>query len=428
MKVVRYPDSKTLETILRRPATDTTGVEATVRSILDTVRSDGDDALRTFTKQFDGAEISDLQVSEEEFEQAAHNVSDKLKSAIEIAKENLTKFHISQREKIKKVETTYGVFCWRKSVPIEKVGLYIPAGTAPLFSTVLMLGIPAKLAGCDEIVLCSPPDSDGRINDAVLYSARVCGITKVFKIGGAQAIGAMAFGTESVPQVYKIFGPGNNYVTCAKQMVSSTIAIDMPAGPSELAVVADDSACPSFVAADLLSQAEHGTDSQVILVSNSESLIAETIGEIDKQILSLPRREIARSSLANSKAILVKDIDEALTISNKYAPEHLILATRNAEELAENVKNAGSVFLGNYSCEAAGDYASGTNHTLPTNGFARSFSGVSLDSFFKKITFQQLSPKGLLELGPAIEQLAAAEGLEAHKRAVSIRLEALNAI
>jgi histidinol dehydrogenase len=424
MKIIRYPKKEDWKEILQRPVFETADLTKTVSAILNEVKSYGDKALRGFTKQFDGVEVEEFQVCEAEFDEAESRVSQELKDAINHAKSNIEKFHVSQIEEIKRIETTKGVVCWRKSVAIEKVGLYIPAGTAPLFSTVLMLAIPAKIAGCGEIIMCSPPDKNGKINDVTLYSARLCGVTKVFKIGGVQAIGAMAFGTETVPNVYKIFGPGNQYVTAAKQIVSQTgVAIDMPAGPSEVAVFADESSIPEFVAADLLSQAEHGTDSQVLLVSTSEKVIEESISEVNKQLAVLPRKEIAEKSIENSKAILVENESEAIEILNEYAAEHLILAVKNADEIAEKIINAGSIFIGNYSCESAGDYASGTNHTLPTNGYAKNYSGVSLDSFVKKITFQKLSEKGILNLGKTIELMAEAENLHAHKNAITIRME-----
>jgi histidinol dehydrogenase len=427
MQIIRYPKKEDWKEILQRPAFETVDLTKTVSAILDEVKSNGDNALREFTKQFNGVEIENFQVSEAEFEEAERNVSVELKQAIQIAKTNIEKFHRSQIEEIKRIETTEGVFCWRKSVAIEKVGLYIPAGTAPLFSTVLMLAIPAEIAGCKEVILCSPPDKNGKINDVTLYAARLCRATKVFKVGGIQAIGAMAFGTETVPNVYKIFGPGNQYVTAAKQIVSQTgVAIDMPAGPSEVAVFADESSIPEFVAADLLSQAEHGTDSQVLLVSTSEKVIAESLNEVNKQLEGLPRKKIAEKSIENSKAILIENETEAIEMLNEYAAEHLILAVENADEVAEKIINAGSIFIGNYSCESAGDYASGTNHTLPTNGYAKNYSGVSLDSFVKKITFQKLSEKGILNLGKTIELMAEAEHLHAHKNAISIRLENLS--
>lgn len=428
MNVFRYPKKEAWPEILARPVFDTRQTETEVRRILDAVKNDGDAALRRFTWDFDGVEINELAVSEDEFAEAQNRLPEELKAAIQIAKSNIEKFHAAQREEISRIETTPGVLCWRKSVAIEKVGLYVPAGTAPLFSTVLMLGVPARLAGCKEIILCSPPDENGKIADAILYAASVCGITRVFKVGGSQAVAALAYGTETIPRVYKIFGPGNRYVTCAKQMVSTDVAIDMPAGPSEVAVVADDSCRPAFVAADLLSQAEHGSDSQVLLVTPSESVITETLAEIEKQIAELPRREIAERSLSNSKAILTHDLIEAVELVNAYAAEHLILAVEKADEIAEKITNAGSVFIGNYSCESAGDYASGTNHTLPTGGFARALGGVSLDSFVKKITFQKISSQGIRNLGPTIETMAAAEGLEAHRRAVAVRLEEIDGI
>jgi histidinol dehydrogenase len=426
MKIIRHPQKKDWQDVLARPVFDTARETAAVRTILDDVRENGDEALRRYSKQFDNVEVEDLAVSEDEFSVAEQRVPEELKKAIQIAKANIEKFHAAQREENSVIETTTGVICWRKSVAIERVGLYVPAGTAPLFSTVLMLGVPAKLAGCDEIVLCSPPDTNGKIADAILYTARVCGIDKVFKIGGAQAIGALAYGTETIPKVFKIFGPGNRYVTCAKQIVSQTdSAIDMPAGPSEVAVLADETCVPRFVAADLLSQGEHGVDSQVLLVTTSEKVIEETLAEIEKQLAELPRKEIAERSLAGSKVILVSDIFEGIAVVNEYAAEHLILAVADAGNVAEKIVNAGSVFIGNYSCESVGDYASGTNHTLPTGGFARSFSGLSLDSFVKKITFQQLTEDGIRNLGPAIETMAHAEGLDAHKNAVSLRLNEL---
>jgi histidinol dehydrogenase len=426
MKIIRHPQKKDWQDVLARPVFDTARETAAVRKILDDVRENGDEALRRYSKQFDNVEVENLAVSEDEFSVAEQRVPEELKKAIQIAKANIEKFHAAQREENSVIETTTGVICWRKSVAIERVGLYVPAGTAPLFSTVLMLGVPAKLAGCDEIVLCSPPDTNGKIADAILYTARVCGIDKVFKIGGAQAIGALAYGTETIPKVFKIFGPGNRYVTCAKQIVSQTdSAIDMPAGPSEVAVLADETCVPRFVAADLLSQGEHGVDSQVLLVTTSEKVIEETLAEIEKQLAELPRKEIAERSLAGSKVILVSDIFEGIAVVNEYAAEHLILAVADAGNVAEKIVNAGSVFIGNYSCESVGDYASGTNHTLPTGGFARSFSGLSLDSFVKKITFQQLTEDGIRNLGPAIETMAHAEGLDAHKNAVSLRLNEL---
>lgn len=426
MKIIKYPKKETWREILARPAFDTKYLRQTVAEILDAVKRDGDAALRRFAREFDAVEIDELLVSEEEFADAERQISGKLKAAIGAAKANIEKFHAAQGEKPQTIETSEGVFCWRKSVGIEKVGLYIPAGTAPLFSTVLMLAIPARLAGCREIVLCSPADKTGKINAATLYAARLCGATKVFKTGGAQAIAAMAFGTESVPRCYKIFGPGNQFVTEAKMQVSVLgTAIDMPAGPSEVAVFADETSVPAFVAADLLSQAEHGADSQVLLVTTDERVIEETLFELENQLEILPRKEFAAAAIENSKALLVESAETAIEILNEYAAEHLILAVEDADEIAERIVNAGSVFIGNYSCESAGDYASGTNHTLPTNGFAKSFSGVSLDSFVKKITFQKLTADGIRNLGGAIECLAEAENLQAHKRAISVRLEEL---
>jgi len=427
MKIIRYPKKETWEQLLARPVFDTKYLRETVAEILDEVKTGGDAALRRFAQKFDKVELDDLLVSKQEFAEAEKQISANLKAAMRQAKENIEKFHAAQAEKPQIIETTKGVFCWRKSVAIEKVGLYIPAGTAPLFSTVLMLAIPARLAGCREIVLCSPCDKNGKVNVATLYAAKLCGATKVFKIGGAQAIAAMAYGTATVPKVYKIFGPGNQFVTEAKMQVSLLgTAIDMPAGPSEVAVFADEKSVPTFVAADLLSQAEHGADSQVLLVTTSEKVITESLRELENQLEILPRKEIARKALENSKAILVESAETAIELLNEYAAEHLILAVENAEETAEKIINAGSVFIGNFSCESAGDYASGTNHTLPTNGFAKNFSGVSLDSFVKKITFQKLTADGIRNLGAAIEYLAESENLQAHKNAISVRLENIN--
>ncbi len=423
MELVKYPNKDNWNTLLKRPTIDTNLLEHTVQSVLTDVQQNGQSAVRRYTMQFDKVSVENALVTPDEFLEAEKTISSELKKAIQLAKNNIELFHSAQKEDVKIIETAPGVKCWRKSIAIEKVGLYIPGGSAPLFSTILMLGIPAKLAGCKEIVLCTPPNSEGKINDAILYTAQLIGITKVFKIGGVQAIGAMAYGTEIVPQVYKIFGPGNQYVTCAKLLVNKNgTAIDMPAGPSEAAVIADDSCNPEFVAADLLSQAEHGADSQVILVSDNENVIEAIQNEIDKQLNKLPRKDIAQLALNNSKAFLVKDKAEAIDLLNEYAPEHLIIACADDEQLAEQVVNAGSVFLGNYSCESAGDYASGTNHTLPTNGYAKAYSGVSLDSFVKKVTFQKLTKEGIQAIGPAIELMAEAEGLQAHKNAVTVRL------
>ncbi len=424
MKIIKYPKKESWRKILARPVFDTKELEITVSTVLDDVEKGGDSAVRRYTKQFDKVVLEDFCVSEKEFIEAEDRVSEELKNAIKQAKSNIEIFHKAQIETPQKIETTKGVFCWRKSVAIEKVGLYIPGGTAPLFSTVLMLTVPANIAGCDEIVMCSPPDKNGKINDVILYTAKLCGVTKFFKIGGVQAVGAMAFGTETVPNVYKIFGPGNQFVTCAKQIISQKgIAIDMPAGPSEVAVFADESAIPEFVAADLLSQAEHGEDSQVLLVSTSEKVIEKANIEIEKQLAVLPRKEIAGKSLEHSKAILVDNEKTAIELLNEYAAEHLILAVENADEVAEKITNAGSVFIGNYSCESAGDYASGTNHTLPTNGYAKNYCGVSLDSFVKKITFQKLTETGIRNLGKTIELMAEAEELQAHKNAITVRLK-----
>ena len=424
MKVIEYPQQETWAEILKRPAMDTRQLSSDVAAILEDVRLNGDAALREYSLKFDGVELNELAVTEDEFLWAEAAVPEELKLAIAVAKANIEKFHLVEQERPRTIETSPGVECWKRQLPIEKVGLYVPAGSAPLFSTVLMLAIPAKLAGCREIVLCSPPGADGTVNAATLYAARLCGVTRVFKFGGAQAIAAMAFGTESVPRVYKIFGPGNQYVTEAKlQVLREGTAIDMPAGPSEVAVLADDSCIPAFVAADLLSQAEHGPDSQVVLVTDLREVIDNVLGELERQLERLPRRDIASAALENSKAILVASTAEGMHLLNEYAPEHLILAVRDAMRAADSVVNAGSVFIGNYSCESAGDYASGTNHTLPTNGAARAFSGVSTASFMKTVTYQHLSKEGIRSLGPIVETMAAAEGLEAHRNAVSIRRE-----
>lgn len=424
MKLSIYPDKSTWTELLRRPVFETSSLEAMVSGILQAVQREGDAAVKRYTAQFDKVEIESLQVTEAEIEEAVASLDANLKTAIQTAKANIEKFHRQQIQPIEVVETMPGVRCWRKSVGIERVGLYIPGGTAPLFSTVLMLGVPAKLADCKEIVLCSPPNKEGKIHPAILYTAHLVGVTKIFKAGGVQAVGAMAYGTESIPQVYKIFGPGNQYVTAAKQLVNKEgIAIDMPAGPSEVLVCADASANPGFVAADLLSQAEHGVDSQVVLVAFDEEFVAKVNAEIESQLANLPRKNIAAKALANSLAIVVQSEAEALDLINEYAPEHLILSLERAENFSASIINAGSVFIGNYTPESVGDYASGTNHTLPTNGFAKAYSGVSLDSFVKKITFQQLTREGLKNVGPAVEKMAAAEELEAHKMAVSLRLK-----
>ncbi|NDV65860.1 histidinol dehydrogenase [Bacteroides sp. 224] len=426
MEILKYPNPEEWAEILKRPALQTENLFGTVQSIIDQVRSEGDKAVLEYESQFDKVTLSSLTVSPEEIEEAENNVSIELKSAIYLAKRNIETFHASQRFEGKKVETMEGVTCWQKAVPIEKVGLYIPGGTAPLFSTVLMLAVPAKIAGCKEIVLCTPPNKEGKIHPAILFAAQLAGVSKIFKIGGVQAIASMAYGTESVPKVYKIFGPGNQYVTAAKQLVSlRDVAIDMPAGPSEVEVLADETANPVFVAADLLSQAEHGADSQAVLVTTSEKLLKEVMYEVERQLGYLPRRELAEKSLKNSKLILVRDMDEAIKLTNKYAPEHLIIETHDYSAVANEVVNAGSVFLGHLTPESAGDYASGTNHTLPTNGYAKAYSGVSLDSFIKKITFQEILPQGLSLIGPAIEVMAANEELDAHKNAVTVRLNTL---
>ena len=427
MKVIKYPSKEKWAEILRRPALNTESLFDTVRGLIDRVRTEGDKAVIEYEATFDKAELTSLAVTNEELEEGVALVSEELKAAISLAKQNIERFHAAQKFVGKKVETMPGVTCWQKAVGIEKVGLYIPGGTAPLFSTVLMLAVPAKIAGCKDIILCTPPDSKGKIHPAILFAARLAGVDRIFKAGGVQAIAAMAYGTESIPKVYKIFGPGNQYVTAAKQLVSlRDVAIDMPAGPSEVEVLADDSANPVFVAADLLSQAEHGVDSQAILITTSERLQAAVVEEVERQLAELPRREIAEKSLANSKLILVNDMDEAVELTNEYAPEHLIVETSDYMEVAERVVNAGSVFLGSFSPESAGDYASGTNHTLPTNGYAKAYSGVSLDSFIRKITFQEICSDGMKAIGPAIETMAANEQLDAHKNAVTVRLRNIN--
>jgi len=423
MKEIKYPLKSEWPKILSRPVLDNSALQDKVKLVLDHVKLEGDKAVVAYTEQFDGVNLENFIVSEEEFDEAIGLVSADLKTAIEVAIANISNFHSSQFVQEQKIETMPGVFCWRKSVGIEKVGLYIPGGSAPLFSTILMLGIPAKLAKCQTVILCSPPNKEGKLHPAILLAARLVGIDKVYKIGGVQAIGAMAYGTETVPQVYKIFGPGNQYVTCAKQLIQQQgIAIDMPAGPSEVCVLADDTADASFVAADLLSQAEHGADSQVLLVSTSEKLMAEVQVELTKQLNNLSRKELASKSLNNSTAILISNITEAIELVNAYAAEHLIISCENAEKLSHAIINAGSIFLGNFSPESVGDYASGTNHTLPTNGFARAYSGVSLDSFVKKISFQQLTEHGLAKIANTVELMALAEGLDAHANAVRVRL------
>ena len=423
MILISNPDKSQWQEILKRPVMNTENLFDTVRSVIDRVKEEGDRAVRDYEEKFDKVVLASLAVSEEEQQEAENLVSEDLKAAIRLAKQNIETFHAAQRFEGKKVQTQPGVTCWQKAVAIEKVGLYIPGGTAPLFSTVLMLAVPARIAGCKEIVLCTPPGRDGKVHPAVLFAAKVAGVNRIFKAGGIQAIAAMAYGTESVPKVYKIFGPGNQYVTAAKQLVSlRDVAIDMPAGPSEVEVLADETANPIFVAAALLSQAEHGVDSQAILITTSVELQQAVKVEVERQLALLPRKEIAEKSLANSKLIVVDSMAEAIELTNAYAPEHLIIETEDYLSVAERIVNAGSVFLGSLTPESAGDYASGTNHTLPTNGYAKAYSGVSLDSFIRKITFQEIKPEGLNIIGPAIELMAANEQLDAHKNAVSVRL------
>ena len=423
MILISNPDKSQWQEILKRPVMNTENLFDTVRSVIDRVKEEGDRVVLDYEEKFDKVVLASLAVSEEEQQEAENLVSEDLKAAIRLAKQNIETFHAAQRFEGKKVQTQPGVTCWQKAVAIEKVGLYIPGGTAPLFSTVLMLAVPARIAGCKEIVLCTPPGRDGKVHPAVLFAAKVAGVNRIFKAGGIQAIAAMAYGTESVPKVYKIFGPGNQYVTAAKQLVSlRDVAIDMPAGPSEVEVLADETANPIFVAADLLSQAEHGVDSQAILITTSVELQQAVKVEVERQLALLPRKEIAEESLANSKLIVVDSMTEAIELTNAYAPEHLIIETEDYLSVAERIVNAGSVFLGSLTPESAGDYASGTNHTLPTNGYAKAYSGVSLDSFIRKITFQEIKPEGLNIIGPAIELMAANEQLDAHKNAVSVRL------
>ena len=424
MQIIKHPARDQWADILKRPALDFSTLFDNVEKILSEVREQGDVALRKFSNQFDNVDVGVLEVTAEEIKEAEETVPVELKQAIEMARRNIWKFHSEQQQEYAEIETSPGVYCWQKAVPIEKIGLYIPGGSAPLFSTVLMLGIPAQIAECREVILCSPPNKEGKIHPATLYAAQVAGVHRIFKVGGAQAIAAMAYGTESIPKVYKIFGPGNQYVTAAKQLVSlRDVAIDMPAGPSEVEVLADETANPVYVAADLLSQAEHGADSQSMLVTTSEDLIEKVLEQIEIQIEKLPRKEIARKALEHSKIILVDNIDEAIAITNEYAPEHLIVSTRSYIVVAEYIINAGSVFLGNMSPESAGDYVSGPNHTLPTNGYAKAVSGVNLDSFLKKITFQQLNPEGLNNISNAIILMAESEGLQAHANAVKLRVD-----
>ena len=426
MNKIYNPKQENWASLLERPTKTVDDIEATVKEIFAAVQSKGDEAVNQYTAKFDGIDLENNLVSNAEIEQAIAAVSDELKAAIQLAKSNIEKFHQAQKTNRVSVETTEGVLCWQEKRPIQKIGLYIPGGTAPLFSTVLMLAIPAAIAGCKEVVLCSPPDKNGNLNPAILYAANLCGVTKIIKVGGIQAIAGMTFGTKTIPKVYKIFGPGNQYVTVAKQLATQFgVAIDMPAGPSELLVVADDSAVPAFVASDLLSQAEHGTDSQVILVSTSKKMIDAVEQEVQSQLAVLPRKTIAEKAIANSKLIYVENAAIALDLINQYGPEHFIVCTENNDFYVDNIENAGSVFIGNYTPESAGDYASGTNHTLPTNGYAKNYSGVNLDSFMKSMTFQKISEKGIQNIGNAIEIMAEKEGLQAHKNAVTLRLKAI---
>ena len=423
MKVIINPPQKDWKKILQRPVLDNKSLEEKVSTILSNIKSEGDEAVKKYTKQFDAVEVNQLEISVAEISEAIAQISPELKLAIQTAADNIRVFHLPQLQASEIIETMPGIQCWRKSVAIEKVGLYIPGGTAPLFSTILMLGIPAAIAGCKEVILCSPPDKNGALHPAILYAAQLAGITKIFKVGGVQAIGAMAYGTKTIPQVYKIFGPGNQYVTCAKQLIQKEgVAIDLPAGPSEVAVYADGTANPAFVAADLLSQSEHGVDSQVLLICNNDFDVEALMHEIGAQLSNLPRKQLAIRALENSKIIVIDDEEITISLLNEYAAEHLILSCVNAEQVAEKIINAGSIFLGNYSPESVGDYASGTNHTLPTNGYAKAYSGVSVDSFVKKITYQRLTEEGLKNIGRSVELMAEAEGLQAHRNAVSIRL------
>ena len=423
MQVIKFPSREEWTSLLARPQFDSTTLFDSVQKVLDEVRKNGDKAVSAYTKQFDGVCPENIEVTKEEMAEAATLVSDNLKQAIEMARRNIWKFHSEQQQELPEIQTSPGVYCWQKAIAIQKVGLYIPGGTAPLFSTVLMLGIPAQIAECNQVILCTPPNREGKIHPAVLYAAKVAGIHRIFKIGGSQAIAAMAYGTETVPKVYKIFGPGNQYVTAAKQLVSlRDVAIDMPAGPSEVEVIADETANPVYIAADLLSQAEHGADSQVILLTVSEKLIEPVLEQLQLQLEKLPRKELAAKALENSKIILLKTLEEAVEMTNEYAPEHLIISTRFYQGVAANIINAGSVFLGNYTPESAGDYPSGTNHTLPTNGYAKAYNGVNLDSFIRKITFQQITQEGLTNLSNAIILMAENEELVAHSNAVKVRL------
>jgi histidinol dehydrogenase len=426
MNKIYNPKQENWASLLERPTKTVDDIEATVKEIFTAVQNNGDKAVQQYTTQFDGIALDTILVSDEEVQNAIASVSDELKAAIQLAKSNIEKFHSAQKTNRVSVETAPGVQCWQEKRPIQKIGLYIPGGTAPLFSTVLMLAVPAKISGCKEVVLCSPPDATGNLNPAILYAANLCGVTKILKVGGIQAIAGMTFGTATIPKVYKIFGPGNQYVTVAKQLATQYgVAIDMPAGPSELLVVADDSAVPAFVASDLLSQAEHGTDSQVILVSTSKQMIDAVEEEVQSQLAILPRKAIAEKAIANSKLIFVENAAIALDLINEYGPEHFIVCTENDDFYVDNIENAGSVFIGNYTPESAGDYASGTNHTLPTNGYAKNYSGVNLDSFMKSMTFQKISEEGIQNIGKAIEIMAEKEGLQAHKNAVTLRLNAI---
>ena len=426
MEVIKYPSKADWPSLVKRPALDVTTLFDTVRTVLNEARSEGDAAVKRYEEKFDKVTLSGLQVSEEEIKEARELVSEDLKQAIRTAKANIEKFHASQRFTGQKVETTSGVTCWQKAVAIEKVGLYIPGGTAPLFSTVLMLAVPAHIAGCKEIVLCTPPNREGKVHPAILFAAETAGVSKIFKAGGIQAIAAMAYGTESVPKVYKIFGPGNQYVTAAKQLVSlKDVAIDMPAGPSEVEVIADGTANPDFIAADFLSQAEHGADSQAMLVTSAESIVSPVVDAIQQQLSELSRKDITAKALEHSRIIVLKDEQEVIAFTNMYAPEHLIIQTENYAHIAEQIENAGSVFMGPYTPESAGDYASGTNHTLPTNGYAKAYSGVNLDSFIKKITFQEITAEGIKNLGGTIQTMAGNEQLDAHRNAVTIRLKTI---
>lgn len=426
MKIINNPNKSDWSEILKRPTQTIKDIEATVNQIFDDINKNGDEAINRYTQKFDGVSLNSIRVSDKEMEEAVAKIPKKLKTAIQQAKQNIEAFHAAQKTSKIEVETTKGVMCWQEKRPIEKVGVYIPGGTAPLFSTVLMLCVPAQIAGCKEIVLCSPPNKEGELAPEILYTAKLCGVTKIFKVGGIQAIAGLAFGTASIPKVYKIFGPGNQFVTVAKQLATKYgVAIDMPAGPSELLVVADGSANAAYIASDLLSQAEHGTDSQVILVSTSQDLIRKVSEEIEIQLSTLPRKAIAQQAIANSKLIYVENDDLALQIINEYGPEHFIICTKNESFYVNGIMNAGSVFIGDYTPESAGDYASGTNHTLPTNGFSKAYSGVNLDSFLKSMTFQKISKEGLLNIGETIELMAEAEGLQAHKNAVSMRLKDL---